>query len=97
MSWINQGEVYHIVRRKKGAGAADAVLDDIQLLPLKLEAPSKSDILSAAKLKASHTLSCADALAVALAQKIHGTRCTGDPEILLLQKTFKVQPLSRTL
>ncbi|MGQ9750957.1 type II toxin-antitoxin system VapC family toxin [Desulfosoma sp.] len=97
MSWINLGEVYYIIRRKKGADAADAVLDDIQLLPIKLEAPSKNDILSAAKLKARHTLSYADAFAVTLAQKIHGTLCTGDPEILLLGETFKVQPLSRTL
>lgn len=96
MSWINLGEVYYIVRRKKGSDAADAVLEDIQLLPITLDEPSKSDILSAAKLKASHKLAYADAFAVSLAQKIHGTLFTGDPEIILLGETVKVQPLSRT-
>jgi ribonuclease VapC len=95
MSWINLGEVYYIVRRKKGSDAADAILDDIQFLPLTLHEPSKSDILSAAKLKASHKLSYADAFAVSLAQKIHGTLFTGDPEIILLGEIVKVQPLFR--
>jgi predicted nucleic acid-binding protein len=95
MSWINLGEVYYTVRRKKGSEAADAVLEDIQLLPITLDQPSKSDILSAAKLKAGHRLSYADAFAVSLAQKIHGTLFTGDPEIILLGESVKVQPLSR--
>jgi ribonuclease VapC len=96
MSWINLGEVYYIVSRKKGPDQAHQVLEDIQLLPLTLHAPSKSDILSAANLKASHKLSYADAFAVSLAQEIHGTIYTGDPEIILLGETVKVHPLSRT-
>jgi len=95
MSWINLGEVYYTVKRKKGPDAADALLEDIQLLPITLHEPSKTDILSAANMKASHKLSYADAFAVALAQKIHGTLFTGDPEIILLGETVKVQPLFR--
>ena len=96
ISWINLGEVYYIVSRKKGPDQAVAVLEDIQLLPLTLHEPSKTDILSAANLKASHKLSYADAFAVSLAQKIQGTLLTGDPEIIMLGETVKVQPLSRS-
>jgi ribonuclease VapC len=96
MSWVNLGEVYYTIKRKKGSDAADTVLEDIQLLPITLHEPSKTDILSAANMKASHKLSYADAFAVALAQKIHGTLFTGDPEIILLGETVKLQPLFRT-
>lgn len=59
MSWINLGEVYYSVKRKKGSVVADEVLEDIQLLPITLHEPSKSDVLSAANLKASNKLSYA--------------------------------------
>jgi ribonuclease VapC len=95
MSWINLGEVYYTVTRKKGADAADEVLNDIKLLPITLHEPSKADILAAARIKASHKLSYADAFAVSLAEKIHGTLFTGDPEIILLDKIIKIKQLSR--
>jgi len=95
ISWINLGEVYYIVSRSKGREAAADVLDDIHLLPLTLHEPSKADILAAAKLKAEHKLSYADAFAVSLAQNLRGTLFTGDPEILLLDGTVKINKLSR--
>lgn len=96
LSWINLGEVYYIVSRKIGPDQANEVLEDIRLLPLTLHEPSKTDILSAANLKANHKLSYADAFAVSLAQKIRGTLLTGDPEIIMLGETVKVHPLFKS-
>lgn len=95
VSWINLGEVYYNIARKKGLNAANETLEDIKKLSIRLHEPSKSDILSAAKIKSEHKLSYADAFAVSLAQKIDGVIYTGDPEIVLLKKFVKVEKLSR--
>ena len=96
VSWINLGEVYYNIARKKGLNAANETLEDIKKLSIRLHAPSKSDILSAAKIKSEHKLSYADAFAVSLAQKINGVIVTGDPEIILLKNFVKVEKLSRS-
>ncbi len=95
VSWINLGEVYYNIARKKGLNAADETLEDIQKLTIRLQVPSKSDILAAAKIKSEHKLSYADAFAVSLAKKIDGVIFTGDPEIILLKGVVKVEKLSR--
>ncbi|MBC7359929.1 type II toxin-antitoxin system VapC family toxin [Desulfacinum infernum] len=95
MSWVNLGEVYYMLGRKKGTNTADEVLKDIQMLPLTLHVPSKADILAAARIKANHRLSYADAFAVSLAEKTGGVLFTGDPEILALSGIFRVRRLSR--
>ena len=95
VSWINLGEVYYNIARKKGLNAANETLEDIKKLSIRLHEPSKSDILSAAKIKSEHKLSYADAFAVSLAQKISGAIVTGDPEIILLKNFVKVEKLSR--
>lgn len=95
ISWINIGEVYYNIARRKGQDVADEVLIDIKNLPVTLHEPTKTDILAAATLKSKHKLSYADAFAVSLAQKIDGIIITGDPEIILLKDFVKVERLSR--
>ncbi len=95
MSCINLGEVYYMLARRKGLDTADQILKDIKLLPLTLHVPSKADILAAAKIKASHKLSYADAFAVSLAKRIHGTLFTGDPRIISLGNFVKINRLLR--
>ncbi len=95
ISWINLGEVYYTIARKKGLNVANETLDDIKKLAIRLQVPSKSDILSAAKIKSEYKLSYADAFAVSLAKKIGGVIFTGDPEIILLKDFVKVEKLSR--
>jgi predicted nucleic acid-binding protein len=95
ISWINLGEVYYTIARRKGLDAAEAVLNEIQMLPVRLQVPSKADILAAATVKSKHNVSYADAFAVSLAQKINGTIVTGDPEIILLKDVVTIEPLSR--
>jgi len=53
------------------------------------------DILAAARLKAVHRLSYADAFAVGLAEKLGAVIRTGDPEIVGLSTTIQVTALSR--
>jgi ribonuclease VapC len=95
MSWINAGEVYYSIGRRKGLDIAEEILNDIKNLPVVLHEPSKTDILAAATLKSKYKLSYADAFAVSLAQKIDGTIVTGDPEIILLQDFVKTEELSK--
>jgi predicted nucleic acid-binding protein len=95
ISWINLGEVYYTIARKKGLNAANEILKDIEKLTMRSNVPSKSDILSAAKIKSEHKLSYADAFAVSLVQKIDGVIYTGDPEIVALDGVVKVEKLSR--
>jgi predicted nucleic acid-binding protein len=71
MSWVNLGEVYYMLGRKKGTNTADEILKDIQMLPLTLHVPSKADILAAARIKANHRLSYADAFAVRPLSPLH--------------------------
>ena len=95
ISWINLGEVFYTIARRKGLKAAELVLDDIQILPIRLQVPLKADILAAAKVKSTHRVSYANAFAISLAQKINGTIVTGDPEIILLKDVVNIEPLSR--
>lgn len=95
ISWINLGEVYYTIAHRKGLEVAKTVLDDIQILPVRLQVPAKADILAAATIKSKHKVSYADAFAVSLAQKIKGTILTGDPEIILLEDVVNIEQLSR--
>lgn len=95
ISWINLGEVYYNIARRKGLTTANSVLNDINMLPIHFQVPSKVDILAAATIKSKHKLSYADAFVVSLAQKINGTILTGDPEIILLKDLVKLEKLTR--
>jgi len=95
ISWINIGEIYYLIARRKSIPAANEVIAEIQQLPISLHLPSKSDILEAAAVKSKHKLSYADAFAVALSQKINGIIYTGDPEIVALDGVVKVEHLRR--
>jgi ribonuclease VapC len=80
VSLINVGEMYYIVRREQGRERAVEMLKDLRALPITLDLVSEERILGAARIKAEHALSYADAFAVALAQELGATVVTGDPE-----------------
>lgn len=96
ISWINIGEVYYTIGRRKGLKTADEVLNDLRLLPMTIHEPTKEDILSAARIKSIYKLSYADAFVISLAEKIKGKIMTGDPEIISLSKKFEVERLERS-
>jgi predicted nucleic acid-binding protein len=60
ISWINLGGVYYTIARRKGLEAAETVLHEIQMLPVRLQVPSKADILAAATVKSKYNVSYAD-------------------------------------
>jgi predicted nucleic acid-binding protein len=95
ISWINLGEVFYNVVRRKGTDEAEAVINDLLMLSIKPHEPSKNDILAAARFKATYRLSYADAFVVALAQGLSAVVYTGDPEILDMKDVISVYALER--
>lgn len=90
LSLINAGEVYYITYREKSARRALEILDDLHALPIQLYDATEERILNAAKVKATHSISYADAFAVALAQELDGKLVTGDPEFRALESVVKI-------
>jgi len=81
MNEITIGEVYYILRRKRGSEKAEYFLESvIPSLPLNPVSNEFDDVMAAARLKAEYPLSFADCFAVATAKKKGLTVLTGDPE-----------------
>jgi predicted nucleic acid-binding protein len=81
---VNLGEVYYRMLQIAGADAATDKLDRFRTLPIEITAVREPVVMEAARIKAAHPLSYADAFAVATA-RLEGARLlTGDPEIFML-------------
>ena len=80
ISFVNVGEMYYILHREQGVERAEEMLSDLRTLPVELVSATDDRIIAAARIKATHSLSYADAFAVALAQEQGATLVTGDPE-----------------
>jgi len=83
MSWINLGEVYYQLLRRRGDEIARSAVDAIRSR-VRVELPDERVIMSAARVKAGGGLSYADAFCVATAQRHRAQLWTGDEEILRL-------------
>jgi ribonuclease VapC len=59
---------------------ADKVIEVIENLPIHIQSISKAEAVAAARLKADHAISLADAFAAALAKTYGAKVITGDPE-----------------
>lgn len=79
-SAINLGEVIYIVERRVGVMGVRQFLAILSQLPLEIADATWERILAAAHVKAHHSVSYADAFAIALAQEHDATVLTGDPE-----------------
>ncbi len=73
MSWISLGEVFYVVERDQGEDEALETLRDLRP-KLDLDLPSEDRVLDAARIKAAHPMSYADAFAAATAAA-HGAWC----------------------
>ena len=80
LSVINLGEIYYIVARKRGGTEAGVITEAISRLPVGLVDVTKERVLAAARVKAQHPVSYADAFVVATAIEFTATIVTGDPE-----------------
>lgn len=90
---VNAGEVYYMSFRKDGAIRANLVWEAIKRFPIHFIEIDLELSLEAAKIKAGHKLSFADAFAAALTIRKKGTLITGDNEFQTLkeQTGFKVK------
>ncbi len=90
ISVINLGEVYYITTRERGSEKANEVLMLIEQLPIKIVDVDRDLTISAAKLKAQHSVAYADCFASALAMKKNIKLITGDPEFKKFEKEVKI-------
>lgn len=95
MSIVNVGEVYYQVARAYGEVAADQMLAYIRRLAMTILPATDARVVAAARTKATHRLSYADAFAVAAAQELDATLWTGDPELIALGDVCRVEVLRR--
>lgn len=92
MSWINLGEVHSTTARAAGTTEAETVVRDLRPM-LTLDVPSPDRVIAAARIKAAHRLSYADAFAAATALAHEATLLTGDPELLTADGAWRHEDL----
>ena len=91
MNTINAGEVYYILARERSREKADMFIDIIApALNIIFVDNNLQDVIEAARIKAAHPLSFADAFAVATAVKYQATLVTGDPEFRSVGKMVSI-------
>ena len=90
MTWVNVGEVAHIVERRFGGERLCAALATMEATALEIVSVEHDLALMAAHIKAEHAIAYADAFAAALAQRLAATLVTGDPEFKLLEGVLDI-------
>jgi predicted nucleic acid-binding protein len=95
MTCVNAGEVFYMSSRKDGSAKAETVWKALLQFPIHIIDADLESSLAAAKIKAKHSISYADAFAASLTIKKKATLITGDDEFKLLLKEpgFKVKYL----
>jgi predicted nucleic acid-binding protein len=97
MNVVNLGEVYYRLIQIAGEEKADVRLQRFRRLPIDVLPAREGLALSAARIKAAHPISYADAFAIATAKAENARLATGDREILTLPRTVvSVMSLRRT-
>ena len=92
MSWINLGEVYYVLRRRRGEREAADTVRDLRLA-VDVRLPDERLVIDAAGIKADHSMSYADAFAAAFAITNDAVLWTGDPELLVARAPWKWKDL----
>ncbi len=93
---VNLGEVFYRLLQLTGEAQAEERLRQVKALPIDIVPARESLVLEAARVKAMHPLSYADAFAVATGRIENAPVITGDPEILALPaKVVRVRRLNR--
>lgn len=94
MSWINLGEAHYIMRRQRGAPAANEVLHMLTG-GILAELPTAERVIEAATIKSEYRMSYADAFAAATAIAHDAELWTGDPELLVPDAPWRWRDLRR--
>lgn len=90
MSVINLGELYYMQTRKSGMIRAEKSVKFVNRAGILIEPATTVRVMNAAKIKATVSLSYADAFAASLALELNATLVTGDSEYKPLEPNLKV-------
>lgn len=92
LSVVNLGEIAYIVERERGFSQAQTVIARIDELEIDIVSTDRTLALSAAHIKAGHSIAYADCFAAALAIEEGAALVTGDPEFKEVERdtTLKV-------
>jgi len=91
LCWLNLGEIYYQVWRKRGQEDAQKTLSLIKKLPIELVSVSNELVLQAAEIKAQFPIALADCFVVALAKEIKAPILTADSEFKKLKNEVSIQ------
>ncbi len=91
MSVINLGEVLYITERERGLAKTQESLALIEQLPIRILPVDRTDVLSAAHVKANFPVAYADAFAIAAAQSHDGVLVTGDPKFKAVEEEIRIE------
>lgn len=89
--WLNLGEVYYQVWRRRNQEDAQRALSLIQKLPLELVSVTNDLVLEAMEIKALFPISLADCFVAALAKREKAPILTGDPEFKKLASLVTIE------
>lgn len=87
---INWGEMYYIALREGGKERAEQYKNTFARYPISIVEADKELTLQAARYKAFHKISYADAFAAALTKIKKAVLVTGDKEFKTLEKEIKI-------
>jgi ribonuclease VapC len=90
MTEVNYAEVQYIIIRKNGLADWETTAASLVSLPISFHPVTRELTDIAARLKASHPFSLADAFAAALAKHRKCELVTGDPEFKSLERELKI-------
>lgn len=91
VSVVNWGEMFYIALREGGTDRAEQYKEVLSNYPISIIDADKPLTLIAAKYKAFHKISYADAYAAALSETKKATLLTGDKEFRQLRKAIKIK------
>ena len=92
MNNMNVGEVFYALAKERGFEKADYFVNTIvPSLPIEVVPNTLQDVLVAARIKATHSISYADCFVVATALKKDAAIVTGGPEFKKVQKTVEIE------
>lgn len=86
MNVVNVGEVYYRLMQLVGEDGAEQRIGLVRRWPVDILPARDVVVFEAARLKARHPISYADAFAIATARLERAALLTGDPEILALPR-----------
>jgi ribonuclease VapC len=89
MTEVNYAEVQYIIIRRNGLPGWEAVAARLVALPIKFHPVTRELADLAARFKASHPISLADAFAAALAKMHNAELVTGDREFKVVARELK--------